>query len=349
MTSRRKVGTEGPNLATATGPALVRGIRRLARGRSGVLIRAFFSGVLIVVVLGQIDIGQLSRSLRSVNGSLLALALLATFLGKLITASRWRLLLQMFGVRADLRRLISVLFVGSLFNSVAPSTVGGDLYRVYDVARGEKQRVTLSLGAVVLDRGVGMFALATVALIALRPALALGESILPFAAPVVAIFFSLVIIIAIGFSDRVWLRIAELGPLPWIPRIAEMCSESRQLSRLARRSYKILIGAFLLSLLLQVNVVLQYLLIGKSLDLVAPTAYYFLGIPIVLLIVSLPVTINGIGLRESAMALVFGVVGVPIEDATALSLIAFGMLVVHSAIGGLILIARTPQKESVFV
>jgi hypothetical protein len=98
---------------------------------------------------------------------------------------------------------------------------------------------------------------------------------------------------------------------------------------------------FFWALLLQLNVVLHYYLIGQALKLERiPLLDYFFSIPIMLFLLSFPVSINGMGVRDLFLIQLFIYYGYPAQVAIAFSLleVAFNLLLGIS--GGLIYIFR---------
>ena len=100
-----------------------------------------------------------------------------------------------------------------------------------------------------------------------------------------------------------------------------------------------MLKAGLLSLLLQVNVILYTYVVALSMNLRIPLMDFFVIVPIVLVILILPVSINGIGLRENAYALMFAgyITG---EEAVAFSWELFALTLFLGAVGGVFYIAR---------
>ena len=94
------------------------------------------------------------------------------------------------------------------------------------------------------------------------------------------------------------------------------------------------------AVLLQLNVVLYYILIGRALGLKIPAFDYFVFIPLVLLLQLIPMFINGIGVREGAYVAVFGFYGLTSSAALSFSFIeiAFGLIV--GLIGAVLYAAR---------
>jgi hypothetical protein len=98
---------------------------------------------------------------------------------------------------------------------------------------------------------------------------------------------------------------------------------------------------FFWALLLQLNVVLHYFLIGQALGLNrVPLLDYFFSIPIMLFILSIPISINGIGVRDLFLVRLFVHYGYRAQFALAFSLIDLGFNLLLGIAGGLIYIFR---------
>ena len=99
---------------------------------------------------------------------------------------------------------------------------------------------------------------------------------------------------------------------------------------------KSLISALWLSVLLQTNVVIYYYLIAKSLDFPISFYHFFLIVPVALLIMMAPISINAIGIRENVFAFLFSTFGVLKIEAVAFSWLAYALLIIQGLIGGLV-------------
>jgi len=63
-------------------------------------------------------------------------------------------------------------------------------------------------------------------------------------------------------------------------------------------------------------------------------------VPLSLIVQMLPVSVNGFGLREATFSFYFTRVGLPIESAVLLSLVAAGLTMVHSLSGAAVYVTR---------
>ena len=105
-------------------------------------------------------------------------------------------------------------------------------------------------------------------------------------------------------------------------------------------------GTMLLSALVQAANVILVWLVGLAIDAPVPAAYFGIAVPMVTLLTLLPVSLNGMGLREGGLVLFLQPLGVP--AGTALSL-AFLWFLVFTAVslmgGGVYLFGRFPRPE----
>jgi hypothetical protein len=109
-----------------------------------------------------------------------------------------------------------------------------------------------------------------------------------------------------------------------------------------------LLAATLLSFVVQgANVLLAYLL-GAALGLPVPPAYYGVLAPLVALLALLPISLNGMGLREAGTVVLLAPLGVGAGEAVTLAVLTFAVYAVASLGGGVVLLlGRFPRFEEV--
>ena len=300
--------------------------------------RVVVSGTLITYLLYKVDIKSIFSSLNSVNLFWLALAFSLIFLGNLISGYRWQLLLTTQDIHIPLKTLISSLLVGRFFNNFLPSTIGGDIVRVYDTSKYSKN-TAVSMTAILIERLTGFLALLLIAAFALVFGFhTIGDTFLLW---VLIGFFSLILLLFLGlFNATLSRQIRKIFDFRGLSRIKGKIDKVYQALDLYKSKRKDLLVTFLLGLALQVAAVAHYYLIGLALGLNVSILYFFIIIPLVLLILLLPVSINGIGVRENAYVLFFGKIGVEGSISIALSWLAFGMILIIGIIGGVIYATR---------
>jgi len=300
--------------------------------------RVVVSGILITYLLYKVDIKSIFSSLNSVNLFWLALAFSLIFVGNLISGYRWQLLLTTQDIHIPLKTLISSLLVGRFFNNFLPSTIGGDIVRVYDTSKYSKN-TAVSMTAILIERLTGFLALLSIAAFALVFGFhTIGDTFLLW---VLIGFSSLILLLFLGlFNATLSRQIRKIFDFRGLSRVKGKIDKVYQALNLYKSKRKDLLVTFLLGLALQVVAVVHYYLIGLALGLNVSMLYFFIIIPLVLLILLLPVSINGIGVRENAYMLFFGKIGVEGSISIALSWLAFAMILIIGIIGGIIYAAR---------
>ncbi len=302
------------------------------------LLKFTFSLAVLAFVLSKASLAEIGRTLGGATWGWLVVAFSLNAVGLLIRAYRWRILALAQGDDLPLPYLFRSCLVGEFFNNFLPTRFGGDMVRIWDGSRQSKSLVRSS-AIVIVERMSGILILFLFALAAsllrlemVRRVPVIGASLLlgvgGFSA--VGLFF----LPAIGR----WLnRVPERGPLR---RVKIKAAEFRAVIVGFKDRPRAFLKATVWAFFLQLNVIVYYFLIGKALHLNVPLTDYFVFIPLVLLIQLVPISINGLGLREAAYIEVFRFYGVGRAAALSFSFveIAFGLLV--SIAGGILYATR---------
>ena len=301
--------------------------------------KAVVSVALIWYLLSITEFSAVFASLASATPFWLFLSFITLILGKIITSYRWQVLLKAQEIEIPLRFLIGSVFVGQFFNSFLPTTIGGDAMRAYDTAT-LSQDSTKSVVSVFADRLIGVFALALLAVVALGIGFASGLEVSFYVIPVVLVFFLCSFGILLIFNARLLGFLQQLLGIVRLDKAAAKLDEAYQSFNTLRTEPRVLTIAMLASLVLQINVILFYYFIGVSLDLGVSFLYFAMIVPVALVVLLVPFSINGIGIREGIFVYLLTGIGVPTQDAIALSWISFGLMLTQGIIGGIIFALR---------
>ena len=114
---------------------------------------------------------------QPINPWPLALACVLWCVSLLITFVRWYLLVRAQDLPFTLRNAIRLGLVSYYFNSILPGSVGGDILKAVAVAR-EQSRRTVAVATIVIDRVIGLWALAWLVALAGGVFWALGNPLL---------------------------------------------------------------------------------------------------------------------------------------------------------------------------
>ena len=300
------------------------------------VLKAAITLGLIWVVLSNIDMADTLERVRSVSLAV-AVGVLALLLGlALLSIMRWQIVMRQFGGVLPFRLTARLFFEGLFFNQALPSTVGGDGVRIYRAFRAGLP-LSAAINSVVVDRMLGMTSLMMLAAVA-QPLFyervdSLGARLSFTAVFVVAVCAILFLLI--------------LGYLPERFRRWKVVRGLVALSYAARQAFttpSIFLPVTVLSILGHMISIMVFYLLAVSLDLGVSFVDCLVMVPSVLLLVTVPISVAGWGLREGAMVAAFGLLGVPAGGAAAASVLyGIGMALVALP-GGLLWFANSDRK-----
>jgi glycosyltransferase 2 family protein len=293
-------------------------------------------------IFRMVEVESLKEALRSADMSWLLVSLAFFTAAQLAGIIRWALLVPKHAA-VTFGFLTNAYFVAAFFNTILPTTVGGDVVRGYDLikATGEWKN---SLASVLMDRllGVaGFLAFGVAAWVGFPPA---RED------PVIRIgFYGFCGVVALTFSilgSRKMLQ-TLLRPFSKIG-LGTLHSHAKQFqeSLLAYfKQPKRLLPAFGMSLLVQTLAILMFAAVVKAFSLPIPLLFLILAVPIIVTISQLPISLNGWGLREGATILMLQRINIEPAQALSVSLLCGVIPLASGVVGGLLFLARQKRRK----
>jgi uncharacterized protein (TIRG00374 family) len=303
------------------------------------LLKLLFSfAILVFILIKQTSFRDILAVLKTVNPLWLLIAFSLHTFGLFSSAIRWQILAKAQGDDIPLGYLAKSYLVGQFFNNFLPTNFGGDIVRIWDGSRYCKS-VVKSSAIVVVERFTGISVLFLMAVVGSLFRLEMAQKI-----PVIwvalllgALGFGATAVFFLPFAGRL---LASL-PLRGFPdKLRNKTLLFRETILFYRTQAKPFLRATLWAFLLQVNVVFYYFLIGKGLHLHIHFVDYFIFIPLVLIIQTIPITISGLGLREESYIEIFRFYGIPAQAAVSFSLIGVAFNLIIGMIGGIIYVTR---------
>jgi hypothetical protein len=244
-------------------------------------------------------------------------------------------------------RLFSFYLVGMFFNNFLPSSIGGDAVKGYDLYRYSKKGKE-SFTTVFLERYTDLAALLLIGLVSLIFIYSLLENSLvkililgmtaTFIAGTISVTNSRVKNLTINLASK--LKIAKLKKA--IFEIYETFGKYKN----HRSSFR---NAILLSIIIQVMNIVVYIILSSALGITVSWAYFFLFFPIITIMSMLPISINGLGVREGINVYLFAQVGVAHSKALSLSISWFLKVTAISFLGSFVFMFRKTVRTSLRV
>jgi uncharacterized protein (TIRG00374 family) len=265
---------------------------------------------------------------------------------QMVSSLRWRLLAQPLGFGQPFGQFIAYYYVGMFFNLVLPTSVGGDVVRAWylDGRSGRKVAAFLSVFA---DRVSGLLMLIAIA------CLAAACSPLDLPPRVLGIVYGAGASAAVGLAVMVlFARYSVLSTqyavfrTGWRAKLTKLLATARDLQGALWPCPRVFLVTTLLSIFVQAANVIVLWLVGLALGLDVPASYYWILVPVITLMTLVPVSINGMGVREWGAVLMLAPLGVGKEAATALAFLWFLTFSAVSLAGaGFYLFGRFPRFE----
>ena len=301
------------------------------------------SGGLLAYFLSRIHIERFFNTFAAANFSYIALALAVYLVAQGVSAMRWTVLARPIGIETPFADMVRYYLIGMFFNLFAPGTVGGDVSRVYYLVRDEEahasgRAVTTVHAAmsVLMDRAIGM-----VVLVWLGAAGLLLYPEYPIPAPAKTATWLLALALLIGALTVPLLR--RLLPEDGHQLIVKL--------RLGLRSYRThwraLGAATALSVMVHLIQAWMHVAMGRALALELPFSFCIIVYPLVGTFAAIPISVNGLGLREGGYVFLLASIGIGAEKGIAFGILLFLIVALDSLIGGLLfLLQKSPRPTS---
>lgn len=298
-----------------------------------VLLKAVVSVGLLYVLLGRTDLSRLWSYVRNASTAWLGVGLAMYLVMVLLSGWRWRLLLEAQHVEVPFGRLVNSYLVATFFNNFLPSNIGGDVVRIRDTS-GPAGSKTLATTIVLMDRGLGLLGLLSVA--------AIGASVagtMSTRPPVLASVLWLTFCSGLAVSAAAVLLPGGVGRLLSPLRFIHQEWVEERIGRLTGALTKFRNAPDALGTCLLGGVLVQTVLVGfyativRSMGIEISAWHLAVIVPVSFVVQMAPVSLNGFGVREATFTFYFSRIGLPIESALVVSFVGAGLIILFSLSG----------------
>jgi len=306
----------------------------VTRRRLSVLARVAISACLLALLFRTVGVAEVAAELRAARPlPLLGAVALYCVLGTWVRALRWRALVVSLGQPITLRRVTELFLVGTLFNQLLPTGLGGDVVRSLMLAREGMGRAR-ALNTVIVDRALGILPLLAVGLAAVL--LAPGRAAAPVTGALLVTGTAATVALVMLFRAHRWRR--RLERVPGLGWLARRPAAARFADSFGEYHGRALAGATSLALAFTFLLVATNALLGRAVGIHgAGLADWAVVVPLASLSLLLP-SVGGWGVREWTYVGLLGLLHPPVgaHTATAVSLL-FGALNLLLAAAGALL------------
>lgn len=306
------------------------------------LFKLLFSAAVIYVIISKVDWNKVSQNLIKGDYALLLIALLLNLIERAELTLKWNILIKVKKVYISFLNLFNINLIGAFVGMFLPSSLGTDIVRGYYLTKNNLDKST-SITTVFIDRVLGILSLILLGSISLFLAKDLVNNINPY-----LFLFGIVILIFLIYffqREKTLELIKEYSKKIKFKKLSNALVKLQE-SIFAYKNYPMaLTKSFILSFAVQITRVLTYYIIALAFNIDFPFVYFLFFIPIIMLVIMLPISIGGLGLKEGTFIAFFSLVGMSVENATIISFTNTIVNTIITLFGGVIYLFYKPQKS----
>ena len=319
---------------------LVLALKLFAKYYLSYFLKLFVTILLLWLLFSRVNFKGLLSEIDGISPFYFFSGVLFLMLSWYISTVKWRMLLNIFGFRVEIRKLFSYNLISIFYSIALPGgKIAGDAVRAYKIAgnhgSGSEAKKKLAL-ITFLDRGMMLLALVSFACAFLIFGFPAASSFGIARIPLVLILFLFAalgwLFLFTGILDFLFKKLISIN----LPKISGFLNSVLEILIVGRKNKQGLFFIFLISfvsmLISAFSVYLLNLGLKIGFSFLAVTLFNSLAV----ILISIPVTIAGIGLREGGLVYLFFHAGVPLEKAAALSALNLAMMLTLALIGGII-------------
>jgi glycosyltransferase 2 family protein len=291
-----------------------------------VMIKIFISLAMLTLALRLVDINELKRSLLSIPLPTFGVVVVIFFFGQLLSSYKWWLLARSGSIEAPWLLAVRAYFLGMAVNCFGLGTVGGDLARALVLGSKSKQNPT-ALASVFADRLHGITVLAAIGVVSmvLSGRQHIGSEYLMLL-PVCII----AVVIAWYFGPGIALAV--------LPKGGALHKNMEQIAQVFPRDPATISYISLISLVFHLLQIGLHQVMAAGFGIQIPWPVLLVTIPVINILSSLPISWNGLGVRENGYLFFLAPLFLSREHAIAFGVMWLLAMAISSVIGALVLV-----------
>ncbi len=281
---------------------------------------------MLTLALRLVDINELKQSLLSIPLPTLGVVVVIFFFGQLLSSYKWWLLARSGSIEAPWLLAVRAYFLGMAVNCFGLGTVGGDLARALVLGSKSKQNPT-ALASVFADRVHGITVLAAIGVVSMvfSGRQHIGSEYLMLL-PVCII----AVVIAWYFGPRIALAVLRKG--------GALHKNMEQIAQVFPRDPATISYISLISLVFHLLQIGLHQVMAAGFGIQIPWPVLLVTIPVINILSSLPISWNGLGVRENGYLFLLAPLFLSREHAIAFGVMWLLAMAISSVIGALVLV-----------
>jgi hypothetical protein len=307
------------------------------------LLQVLVGVVALTLVIYKADARGLLEAIKATRLAYLPLTVVATVTVTWLMAYRWGLVLGVRGRRIKTRNLFVYYLIGIFFMNFVPGGgVSGDVARLIYVDR-EVGNKAFVLSTLVYERMVGLFTLLLVgfgAALVSHTTIPEGRTFYIGGAILAVALLASTALMSNSLSSRLARISRSIGKRVRLEKVGDAASKTLEAMYELRRHKMMLAQTVGISVMIRIIWGLGWFVVAQAMGLP-------IGLPVVIAFVSLvdlirmlPISVGGLGVREWAIIVLFGDVGIGRDQALMFSFLVFAPILLNAILGGILYILR---------
>ena len=316
------------------------------------MLRLAVTGGILWLLFSRIPLADVVTALTAANLGLVAFGILIQTLMRYAGARRVKLLTDAQGMSLSVRQLFEISCVSTFYGMALGGSWAGGAIRWYRLSQPDQKRAQ-SVVVIAFDRFMDTLALVIcgLAFSVLDVRSTAGNTVVP---TLLIVLSGLLMGYVLVFNKRVstwcWKRLTTTALLPPIVRskLQKVLDAAIRYHELPACSLFAVIG---LSFARQLLGVVSLYCFALALGL--PLTFMNVGWirSLILLVILLPISVGGLGIREAGLVLLLQPYGVAPTDAVAWSFLLFSRILFFVVVGGCfellrVVVSRTPLRQT---
>ena len=307
----------------------------------GFHFRLLFSLAILLLLIFHpaINISHAFKILLDLDFKYLILFFLIKFVLIVFISLRLKLVLNNQNLIYKTTRLIKLYFLGIFYNQFLPTQYGGDIVKAIVLSKDCDKKSPIFY-SVLVDRIIGLSSQIIIGFFATVFAfeflIFLGDIRYIFLIFPLLIFGILFIVTTKSFNDIGLLILTKIR----LYRLRDKLEDINNSIISIKKNKKNLALVFSISLLIQTGMYFNFFVLSTALQMSVDLKYFFIFLPAIAILTMIPLSINGVGIRESGLVFFLTKIGINSNIAFSFSILIFFTLLIDAIIGGIINLRR---------
>ena len=312
-----------------------------------IILKSAVSFSLLLIIIMKIDWNAVFNNFKTAKFIFIFIAFLLNILERVELTYKWNLLIRVRGKHVHFARLFLINSIGTFLGLFLPSSLGTDVVRGYYLVKNISEK-SISVSSVFVDRVLGLFSLLLLGVISVY----LTGNLIP------GFNIRLYVFLLFVFCTAFFYFFQRDESATFLEKILKKVRHRKIIEQGIKLHYSILeykkfpktlLLSFFITLLVQATRIFTYYSISQAFNISIPLIYFFLFIPLIMLIIMIPISIGGLGVREGTFVAFFNLLGVTINKAIIISFTnsiidTFNTLIIG---GSAYLFYKAPIKEGI--